>query len=75
MQGFKVQNKEENIIITIDRKLIDMGALENFLEYLRVEYLAQQVDFDENILTIGDEIKRKWWEQNGKEFLQGIIAR
>jgi hypothetical protein len=72
MQGFQVQHKEEDVIITINRKLINMNTLENILERLRVDYLAQQVDFNENILTLGNEIKRKWWEQNGKEFLQGI---
>jgi hypothetical protein len=72
MQGFQVQHKEEDVIITINRKFINMNTLENILERLRVDYLAQQVDFDENILTLGNEIKRKWWEQNGKEFLQGI---
>jgi len=72
MQGFQVQHKEEDVIITINRKLINMNTLENILERLRVDYLAQQVDFDENILTLGNEIKREWWEQNGKEFLQGI---
>lgn len=72
MQGFQVQNKEENIVITIDRKLINMNTLENFLERLRVDYLAQQIDFDENILTLGNDIKRKWWEQHGKEFLEGV---
>ncbi len=74
MQGFQVQHKEEDVIITINRKFINMNTLENILERLRVDYLAQQVDFDKNILTLGDEIKREWWEQNGKEFLQGIIA-
>lgn len=72
MQGFQIQTKEEEIVLTINRKLIDMRTLENFLERLRVEYLSQQVDFDENILILGEEIKQHWWEQNGKKFLDGV---
>lgn len=33
MQGFKVQNKDGKIIITIDRECFDINALENILKH------------------------------------------
>ncbi len=72
MDSFQIQNQGNKIIITIDRECIDMNVLENFLERLQIDHLAKQVNFDENILTLGEEIKRKWWEQHGEEFLQGV---
>jgi len=38
---------------------------------LRLEFLAQKIDFDKKILKISDEIKENWWSKNKDRFLAG----
>jgi hypothetical protein len=40
------------------------------IEYLRTEYLAQKIDFDETIEELGTEIKHSWWQHNKAKYIQ-----
>ena len=41
----------------------------NLVEKIRLEYLAQKVDFDESIENLGEEIKDDWWQKNKSRFV------
>jgi hypothetical protein len=71
-QGFNIQNSANSVVITIEKSSVNAKFLEEISERLRVEVLAQQVDFDESIEKTGEEIKQNWWKKNGENFLKGV---
>lgn len=73
MEAIQIQSAESTIRITVDKKMVNMDFLVDLMEQLRVEYLAKTVDFSEDIMRIGDEIKKTWWQKNKEDFLQGIL--
>jgi hypothetical protein len=71
-QGFNIQNSANSVVITIEKSSVNSKFLEEISERLRLEVLAQQVDFDENVVQTGEEIKQNWWKKNGETFLKGV---
>jgi len=73
MEAIQIQSAESTIRITVDKKMVNMDFLVDLMEQLRIEYLAKTVDFSEDIMRIGDEIKKTWWQKHKEGFLQGIL--
>jgi len=71
MNPITVQSTEDIIQITLDKTLVSMDFLLDLLDKLQIEYLAGEINFSEDILQIGEEIKREWWQKNKQEFLKG----
>ncbi len=74
MEAIQIQSTENTIQIVLDKNVVNIDFLVELLEQLRIEYLAQKIDFAEDIIGIGDEIKKNWWQKNKDEFLKGIPA-
>ena len=72
MEAIKIQSTESTIQIVLDKNVVNIDFLVDLMEQLRVEYLAKKIDFSEDIMSIGDEIKKNWWQKNKDEFLKGI---
>ncbi len=72
MQGLTIQNSANSVVITIEKSSVNAKFLEEISERLRTEVLAQQVDFDESVESVGEEIKQNWWKKNGENFLKGV---
>ncbi len=70
MQAINVETTADRFLISIDKKLVSKEMLLTMLNQFRLEYLAQQVDFDESIEELGEEIKASWWQQNKERILQ-----
>ena len=44
---------------------VDMGILQQFLDYVRVKTIASQsTASDDDILQIADDINKNWWVEN-----------
>lgn len=71
MQSLKISTTANKVLISIDRKKANKEFLLNLLNSLRIEYLAEKVDFDESIEKLGEEIKKEWWKENKKKYLNG----
>lgn len=71
MQAINIETTNDRFLISIDRNLVTKEMLQRLLNQLRLEYLAQRVDFDESIEEFGEEIKASWWQQNKERLLQG----
>ena len=56
--------------MTIDKSFFNEEELLKMLSFLRVEYLAKKIDFNEDIEMLGDEIKRDWWAKNKHRFIK-----
>ncbi len=50
---------------------VDIGILQQFLDYVRVKTIASQsTASDEDILQIADDINKNWWIENKQHFIQ-----
>ena len=50
---------------------VDIGILQQFLDYVRVKTIASQsTASDEDILQIADNINKSWWIENKQHFIQ-----
>lgn len=69
MNPIEIKNTPESLQITLDKRYFDNEFLRETVDYFRMEYLAQHVDFDESIEELGEEIKRTWWQRNKSRFI------
>ena len=69
MKAVTIDSSSDRFIISIDKSLVDKEVILRFLENLRLEFLAQKVDFGEDIEKLGDEIKADWWANNKGSFI------
>ena len=50
---------------------VDMGILQQFLDYVRVKTIASQSNAsDDDILQIANDINKNWWAENKQHFIQ-----
>ena len=69
MSTVKVKSSKDQFIISVDKDSINKESLLQFIENLRLESLAEKVDFDEDIEELGEEIKEGWWKKNKDRFI------
>lgn len=69
MKSITLDTQNDQFVISIDKKMIDKEVLMGFLDNLRLEFLAQKVNFDEDIEALGEEIKEEWWKNNKDRFI------
>jgi hypothetical protein len=69
MRTVTLDSSEDRFIISIDKNSINKDALLQFLENLRLEALADKVNFGKEIEDLGEEIKRDWWQSNKDRFI------
>ena len=53
MNAIDIQNQPDRYVISIDKKGVSQEFMLELLERLQLEQLAQKVDFDDSILTLG----------------------
>ena len=68
--AIEIQNQSDRYVISIDKKAVSQEFMLELLERLQLEQLAKKVDFDESILSLGEEINANWWQQNKHRFVQ-----
>ncbi|PSR03110.1 MAG: hypothetical protein BRD50_06455 [Bacteroidetes bacterium SW_11_45_7] len=69
MRKVTVQSSDDQFIVSIDKDAINKEALLQFIDNLRLESLAEKVDFGEDIEELGEEMKKEWWQTNKDRFI------
>jgi len=69
MKSILVDSSEDRFIVSIDKKLINKEQLLQFIDNLRMEFLAQKADFTEDIEIVAEELKQNWWDKNKNRFI------
>lgn len=72
MKNIVIENKGNQMILKLNKKGFDQNYLIDLVKRLQVEELAQKSNFNENILSIAEQINQDWWDKNSKTFLKGI---
>lgn len=72
MTAFNIQNKDNEILIRLNRNSFDETYLISLVKRLNLEATAKEAQIDTKILEIADEIDTDWWSKNGNEFLRDV---
>ena len=72
MEAFAVKRTGDKIHVTLDANQFKEDVVTRLLNRLYIEYLAARVNLGEDIETLGEEIKRDWWQQNKAQILEKI---
>ncbi len=70
MTAFQVQHTAETMQVVFDKKYFSDEELLKILNFMRLEFLAKKIDFDEDIEELGAEINRNWWLKNKTRFIK-----
>jgi hypothetical protein len=72
MKNLVIENKGNQMILKLNKKVFDENYLISLVKRLQVEELSKKSDFDSGILSIAEKINQDWWDKNGDKFLKGI---
>ncbi len=70
MTTIQLDIQPDKYLISIDRSAIDRQWLVQLIERLRMEELAAQFDFGEDVENLGEQIKADWWTKNKGRFIE-----
>lgn len=70
MTTFQIQHTAETVQVVFDKKHFSEEELLKILNFLRLEFLAKKIDFNEDIEALGNEIKHDWWLKNKNRFIK-----
>jgi hypothetical protein len=69
MEAISLETTENKVLITVDKNSINPDFVIRLVEQLRMEYLAQKVNFNEDIEKVAENIKSEWWNNNKSRLL------
>ena len=72
MVNLIIENKGDQMILTLNKKAFDKNYLISLIKRLQLESFAQKANFDSSILNIAGQINQDWWDDNGEKFLNDI---
>jgi hypothetical protein len=69
MKPIHLETTEDKVLITVDKNSVNPDLVIKLVEHLQMEYLAQKVNFNDDIERLGEEIKSDWWNKNKSKLL------
>ena len=72
MTAFNIQNKDNEILIRLNRNSFDETYLISLVKRLNLEATLKEAQINTKILEIADEIDTQWWSENSGEFLRDV---
>ncbi|MEM6698070.1 MAG: hypothetical protein AAF806_24020 [Bacteroidota bacterium] len=70
MNTIQLEIQENRYLLSIDKTFIDRNYLDRLIRSIRIEYLAAQVNFEDDIEDLGEEIQNDWWQANKAKLLK-----
>jgi hypothetical protein len=64
MEAFNIKSNNKQVIITIDKSLLDIDFINNLYSRLRVEELIKKANFKRDVVNVSENIKKDWWAKN-----------
>ena len=65
-----IRSTQNKYFIEIDKNSVSNEFIMSLFEYLNIEKLAHEVNFDKSIIELGEEIKTQWWQSNKHKFIK-----
>ncbi len=72
MTAINIQNKDNEILIRLNRNSFDETYLISLVKRLNLEATVKEAQIDTKVLEIADEIDTEWWSKNCDEFLREV---
>jgi len=73
MGAISIQEQGEQVVIKLLKSDINVALIERLLQQIRLQYLLEKAEFDEDALfELTEEIKADWWAKNGEAFLAKV---
>lgn len=69
MSHIQLETQPDKYLISLDKGSFNREWLVRFVERLRTEELANQLDLGEDVELLGEQIKVDWWEKNKDRFI------
>lgn len=69
MKSITFDTLDDRFVISIEKNLVAKDRLLQLLNDLRVELLADKVDFGSQLEELDETIKQQWWDQNKRRFI------
>lgn len=69
MTAIRLDTQPDTYTISIDRSAVNRQWLAQLIERLRLEELAGQLNFGEDVEALGEQIKADWWAKNKSRFI------
>ena len=69
MNPITVEQTQGKITITFPEGTLTKADITRIVDHIYLERLAQTVGFDASIETLGEDIKREWWQANKDRFI------
>ena len=70
----KERETMKELTIKIPVNWLEMDFVKEFLERIKLELAINELYLDENeLINFAYEIKKSWWDRNGRKFLEGIV--
>jgi hypothetical protein len=72
MENVIIENKGDQMVLTLTKSGFDENYLISLVKRLELESLAQKSGFTVDIHTIAEQIDQEWWDANGERFLEKV---
>ncbi|HRF37332.1 MAG TPA: hypothetical protein PK198_00970 [Saprospiraceae bacterium] len=69
MKSITFDTLDDRFVISIEKNLVAKDRLLQLLNDLRIELLADKVDFGSQLEELDETIKQQWWDQNKRRFI------
>lgn len=69
MNAVTIASSDQHYQITLDKKSFSPNFIGELMKWLEVERIVEKADFGEDIVELGEQIKRDWWAENKDWFL------
>ncbi|HLC15086.1 MAG TPA: hypothetical protein VJL89_02525 [Thermodesulfovibrionia bacterium] len=68
-----IKFKDDDAILTFPKKIVSSKYVQDFLDRLKLESIAQKSQLtEEKAWELSEELKQKWWDENKHRFLDRI---
>lgn len=70
MEAISLETTDDQFLIRVDKNSLKPEFVMHLIERLRVEQLAEKVNFNSNIEQLAEDIKAEWWNNNKSLLLE-----
>lgn len=70
MEAISLETTDDQFLIRVDKNSLKPEFVMRLIERLRMEQLAEKVNFNSDIEQLGEDIKAEWWNNNKAHLLR-----
>jgi len=68
-----IKYKDDDAILTFPKKIVSSKSVQDFIERLKLETIAQKSQLtEEQAWELSEEIKQTWWDENKQRFIDRL---